>query len=107
MSFNTTVISVQSTTGAVFPLLIADTTLDTKLEIIYADRSLGIVKFFLDMQDFSISSLVNLSQLQIYGLKKELNVLTYPIYLFIFPRFECTTLIIKELLLNLFIFHFY
>ena len=33
--------------------------------------------------------------------KKELNASTYSIYLFLSRRFECTTLIIKELLLNL------
>ena len=41
-----------------------------------------------------------------YTLKKELNASTYPIYLFLFQRFECTTLIIKELLLNLLHFIF-
>ena len=35
------------------------------------------------------------------SLKKELNVSTYPFYLFIFQRYERATLIIKELLLNL------
>ena len=35
-----------------------------------------------------------------------LNASTYPIYLFLFRRFECTTLIIKELLLNLLHFIF-
>ena len=41
-----------------------------------------------------------------YTFKKELNASTYPIYLFLFRRFECTTLIIKELLLNLLHFIF-
>ena len=41
-----------------------------------------------------------------YTFKKELNASTYPIYLFLFRRFECTTLIIKELLLNLLYFIF-
>ena len=41
-----------------------------------------------------------------YTFKKELNASTYPIYLFLFQRFECTTLIIKELLLNLLHFIF-
>ena len=44
---------------------------------------------------------------KVYGLKKKLNVSACPIYLFIFQRFECTTLSIKELLLNLFTFRFY
>ena len=38
--------------------------------------------------------------------KKELNASTYPIYLFLFQRFKCTTLVIKELLLNLLHFIF-
>ena len=45
-------------------------------------------------------------KLREYRDKKELNVSTYPIYLFIFRSFECTTLIIKELLLNLLHFIF-
>ena len=46
----------------------------------------------------------NISEIQDYieyTFKKELNASTYSIYLFLFRRFECTTLIIKELLLNL------
>ena len=43
---------------------------------------------------------------QLWTIKKELNASTYPIYLFLFQRFECTTLIIKELLLNLLHFIF-
>ena len=48
--------------------------------------------------------LYNISEIQDYieyTFKKELNASTYSIYLFLFRRFECTTLIIKELLLNL------
>ena len=37
----------------------------------------------------------------IFDLKKGLNILTNPFHLFRFWRFECTTLIIKELLLDL------
>ena len=44
--------------------------------------------------------------INIYGLKIELNLLTYLFYLFIFRRFKCTTIIIKELLLNLLHFIF-
>lgn len=44
--------------------------------------------------------------INIYGLKIELDLSTYLFYLFIFRRFKCTTLIIKELLLSLLHFFF-
>ena len=43
--------------------------------------------------------------INIYGSKIELNLSIYLFYLFILRRFKCTTLIIKELLLNL--LHFF
>ena len=60
-------------------------TLDKKFTFLYLPKHKFLKDFFL-FTGFS---------------KKELNASTYSIYLFLFRRFECTTLIIKELLLNL------
>ena len=38
--------------------------------------------------------------INIYGLKKELNVSTYPFYLFIFRCFECTTFMVRTRILK-------